>query len=147
MNTKFGKTLRASIRPLISIATAVLAAYADRLRPIASGEAAPGVSAIPTPGHTPGHTAWLIESQGERLLIWGDVVHLPAIQFSNPEASVVYDLDSEGAAATRRRVLDMVAADRLPVAGVHLDFPCFGRVEARPSGGFSYTAEIWSSLL
>ncbi len=103
-----------------TIAGTVLAAYADRLRPIRAGEVAAHITAVPTPGHTPGHTAWLIDSEGERLLIWGDVVHLPAIHFALPRASVVHDLDSDAAAATRR-VLDMVATERIPVAGVHLD--------------------------
>ena len=129
------------------IATAVLNAYADRVRPVGSEEVSPGITAIPTPGHTPGHTAWLLDSDGERLLIWGDVVHLPVIQFAHPEASVVYDLDSAAAAVARRKVLDIAAAERWPVAGVHLDFPCFGRVEARPSGGFAYMGETWSSAL
>lgn len=129
------------------IATAVLRTYASRLRPVGAGEVLPGISAVPTPGHTPGHTAWLLASGPDRLLIWGDVVHLPVIQFANPEASVVYDVDSRVAAATRARLLDMVAADGLPVAGVHLDFPCFGAVEARTDGGFSYVPQIWTSTL
>ena len=128
------------------IATEVLRAYGDRIRSVEAGPVLPGISAVPTPGHTPGHTAWLIESEGDRLLIWGDVVHLPAIQFAHPEASVVYDLDSPAAAIARRRVLDMVATDGIPVAGVHLDFPCFGHVERRGSA-FVYTPDIWTSTL
>lgn len=130
-----------------AIATHVLRQYADRLRPVEAGEVVAGISAVPLPGHTPGHTAWLLDSEGDRLLIWGDVVHLPALQFSHPEASVIYDLDSEMAAASRRHVLDMAAKERLPVAGVHLDFPCFGRVEARSKGGFAYVPEVWTSIL
>jgi glyoxylase-like metal-dependent hydrolase (beta-lactamase superfamily II) len=139
--------LRESQKPDFAIATAVLHAYADRIRSVESEEVLPGVTAIPTPGHTPGHTAWLLDSHDERLLIWGDVVHLPVIQFARPEAGVVYDIDSPAAAATRRRVLDMAATERLLVAGVHLDFPCFGWVEARAGGGFSYINEVWSSTL
>ncbi len=135
--------LRDSQRQDFAIATAVLRVYADRVRPVGTEEVAPGITSVPTPGHTPGHTAWLIESCGERLLIWGDLVHLPVIQFAHPEASVVYDLDSAAAAVARRRVVVMAAAERLPVAGVHLDFPCFGRVEKRRDGGFAYTAETW----
>ena len=131
-----------------ALATAVLAAYADRLKPVKAGEAAaPGVFAVPTPGHTPGHTAWRVSSGSEQLLIWGDVVHLPGVQFAIPEAGVVYDVDSRAAAATRRRLLDMVATDRIPVAGIHLDFPGYGRVAARPSGGFAFVAEPWTPAL
>lgn len=129
------------------LARTVLAAYADRLRPVRAGEVLPAISAVPTPGHTPGHTAWRIASGRDQLLIWGDVVHLPGIQFAIPDASVVYDLDSRAAAAARRRVLDMVAVDRIPVAGVHLDFPGYGRVTAAASGGYSYAAEVWTTIL
>ena len=131
------------------IATAVLWAYADRTRSIGGGEVMPGISAIPTPGHTPGHTAWLLDSDGDRLLIWGDVVHLPLVQFAHPEAGVIYDFDGPAAAEARLRVLEMVAAERIPVAGVHLDFPCFGHVQARSDagGGFDYTAETWTSTI
>ena len=139
--------LRPSQRVDFDIAKRVLAAFAERLRPVAAGGGVPGVSAVPTPGHTPGHTAWLIDSGGEHLLIWGDVVHFPAIQFAHPGASVVYDLDSDTAASARRALLDRVAADRVAVAGVHLEFPCCGRVERAASGGFSYTAEVWESGL
>ena len=131
------------------IAQAVLWAYADRVRSIGGGEVVPGVSAIPTPGHTPGHTAWLLDSEGDRLLIWGDVVHLPIIQFEHPEAGVVYDFDGPAAAEARLRVLQMLAAERIPVAGVHLDFPCFGHVEAclGAGGRFVYTGETWTSTI
>lgn len=130
-----------------ALATAVLAAYGDRLRPVKAGEAAPGVFAVPTPGHTPGHTAWRVSSGNEQLLIWGDVVHLPGVQFAIPEASVIYDADSRAAAATRRRILDMAAADRIPVAGIHLDFPGYGRVAARPNGGYLFAPELWTPVV
>ena len=130
-----------------TLATTVLAAYADRLRPVRAGDVASGVSAVPTPGHTPGHTAWRISSGGEQLLIWGDVIHLPGVQFAIPEASVIYDLDTRAAATARRRVLDMVSTDRIPVAGVHLDFPGYGRVTAKENGGFIYAAELWTPVI
>jgi hypothetical protein len=97
-----------------------------RLPPLRACEVASGVFAVPTPGthtHTPGRTAWRIASGNEQPLIWGDVTHLPGIQFAIPEASVVYDVDSSAAAAAGRRVLKMVSADRIPVAGVRLDSP------------------------
>ena len=139
--------LRESQRIDWTIANSVLDAYADRLRPVTTGAVMPHVSVVPTPGHTPGHAAWLIDADGAQLLISGDVVHFPALQFAHPDASVVYDVDPAAAAETRRRVLDWVSADRIPIAGVHLDFPCYGHVEARPSGGFGYVADVWSSTL
>ncbi len=130
-----------------ALATRVLAAYADRLRPVRADEVASGVFAVPTPGHTPGHTAWRIVSGNEQLLIWGDVIHLPGIQFAIPEASVIYDVDSRAAAAARRRVLEMVAADRIPVAGVHLDFPGYGVVTAERGNGYAYVGELWRPVI
>jgi glyoxylase-like metal-dependent hydrolase (beta-lactamase superfamily II) len=130
-----------------ALAARVLAAYADRLRPVRAGEVASGVFAVPTPGHTPGHAAWRIVSGNEQLLIWGDVIHLPGVQFAIPEASVIYDLDSHAAAAARRRVLEMVSADRIPVAGVHLDFPGYGVVTAERDGRYAYIPEVWKPVI
>lgn len=129
------------------LATKVLAAYGDRLRSVRAGEVASGVFAVPTPGHTPGHTAWRVASGNEQLLIWGDVIHLPGIQFAIPDASVIYDLDSRAAAAARRRVLEMVSFDRIPVAGVHLDFPGYGVVTAEPNGRYAYFGELWNPVI
>jgi glyoxylase-like metal-dependent hydrolase (beta-lactamase superfamily II) len=107
---------------------AVTAPYRDRIRRVRDGEVLPGISAMLRPGHTPGHTNWLIQSGGERLLIWGDIVHLAAVQLARPQARLIYDVDTEMAARTRARVLDYVARERLTVAGAHLSFPGFGRV-------------------
>jgi len=111
--------------------------YLERLRRVRDGEVMPGLSAVPAPGHTPGHTAWLIESGHERLLVWGDVVHLAAVQMARPDATLIFDVEPDRARATRQRVLEWAAAERLTVAGAHLGFPGFGRV-VRSGAGFSY---------
>jgi len=111
-----------------------LAPYARdrRLLPMASEtDFAPGVTAVPLPGHTPGHMGLRIESQGKSLLIWGDVIHAPAYQFSHPAWSIAFDADVPGAIASRQRLLDMAATEDLLVAGMHLDFPALGYVERR----------------
>ncbi len=108
---------------------ATLAPYKDRIRRIKDGEVLPGITAMLRPGHTPGHTNWLIQSGGERILIWGDIVHLAAVQLARPEARLIYDTDTDLAAVTRQKVLDWAADERLLVAGAHLGFPGFGRVE------------------
>ena len=97
-------------------------------------EALPGITAHHLPGHTPGHTGWLIASGNDTLLIWGDVVHLPGIQFARPEAGMVFDTDSDQAAPARARALDMVASERMLLAGMHLDFPAFGHVARHGTG-------------
>lgn len=107
---------------------AVTAPYRDRIRRVRDGEVLPGISAMLRPGHTPGHTNWLMESGGERLLIWGDIVHLASVQLARPQARLIYDVDTEMAAKTRATVLDWCARERLTVAGAHLAWPGFGRV-------------------
>src|SRR6185312_11168014 len=120
---------------------ATLAPYKGRIRRVKDGEVLPGISAMMRPGHTPGHTTWLIQSRGERILLWGDIVHLAAVQLARPEARLIYDVDTDLAAATRQKVLEWAAAERLIVAGAHLKFPGFGRV-IRGSDGFKITPEV-----
>lgn len=119
-----------------------MAPYEDRMRLFRSGEVFPGVTAIPAHGHTPGHTIYLIESAGERLLIWGDTVHVPDIQIPRPEVTIAFDTDPEAAAASRRRVFDMAASEQLLVAGMHLHFPGFLRL-VRTGKGYEAVAEPW----
>jgi glyoxylase-like metal-dependent hydrolase (beta-lactamase superfamily II) len=107
-----------------------IAPYANDLRLIESGMILPGIEALPLPGHTPGHTGFLIGSGDERLLIWGDVVHLPSIQFAHPDVSLSYDFDGKLAATNRKLAFDRASKERLLVAGMHIDFPCFGYVVA-----------------
>jgi len=86
--------------------------YLDRMRTFVKGEVFPGVTAIPAHGHTPGHTAFLIESRNERLLVWGDTIHIPEVQFARPEIAMVPDTDPDAAVASRRRILDMAVSER-----------------------------------
>jgi glyoxylase-like metal-dependent hydrolase (beta-lactamase superfamily II) len=121
-----------------------LAAYAKRTRLIGDGASVlPGVSAQFLPGHTPGHTGWMINSGDASLLIWGDVVHLPGIQFARPEAGMAFDTDPAQARATRMRALDMAATDRVMVAGMHLDFPTFGHIR-RAGAGYAFEPLVWA---
>ena len=115
--------------------------YRKRMRTVGDGEAVPGVSAVLLAGHTPGHTGWLIQSGGDGLLIWGDVVHFASIQIARPDTGLVYDVDPLAACATRRRMFDRVAADKLAVAGAHMDFPGFGTI-VRKGTGFAFEAEV-----
>lgn len=120
--------------------------YADRMRLFAGGEVFPGITALPAPGHTPGHTMYLVAQGGKSVLIWGDIVHVPEIQIPRPEVTIAFDVDPEGAIASRRRTLDMVATDKLLIAGMHLHFPAFSRL-ARRDGGHVLIPEAWMHAL
>ena len=109
----------------------------------ASGEVFPGVTTMPLYGHTPGHTGYLVSSKGEQLLIWGDIVHIPDIQTRRPDVFMEPDTDGEAAVATRKRMFDMVATDRLLAAGMHMHFPGFLNLAWRPDGGYELIPELW----
>lgn len=91
----------------------------------------PGVTAVAAPGHTVGHTGYLIESKGQRLLIWGDLVHNYATQLANPNIAIEFDTDPKTAIATRKAMFRRAAKEKLMVAGMHLPFPGIGRLRAR----------------
>jgi glyoxylase-like metal-dependent hydrolase (beta-lactamase superfamily II) len=110
------------------------APYRDRVRAIKDGEILPGISAHPQPGHTPGHTGWLISSGKDSILVWGDIVHIGAVQFPRPDAALTFDVDPQAAAKARMRVFDWVTTDRVQVAGAHLPTPSFGYVVRRGTG-------------
>jgi glyoxylase-like metal-dependent hydrolase (beta-lactamase superfamily II) len=109
-----------------------IAPYAKRL--FAGGEVFPGVTALPLPGHTPGHTGYLVASGGEQLLIWGDIIHVPEVQVPRPEVTMAFDIDPDQAAATRRRIFDQVASDRMLVAGMHIHFPGYAHLVREGQG-------------
>jgi glyoxylase-like metal-dependent hydrolase (beta-lactamase superfamily II) len=117
-----------------------IAPYRDRIREFRAGEVFPGVTAIPIPGHTPGHTAYAIASGNESLLVWGDTVHIPELQVPHPETTMVFDTDPAAAAQSRVRVFDMAASENLPVAGMHLHFPGFARL-TKSAGNFALVPE------
>ncbi|VWB14887.1 MBL fold metallo-hydrolase [Burkholderia lata] len=134
-----GNLGRASERARGNFAKArqVFDAYGDRLRMFgdADGHVLPGISALPLPGHTDGHTGYVIESRDRGLLVWGDVVHFPHIQIQRPDVSIAFDHDASLAVATRSRLLDQVSSDGLLIAGMHLGELGFARIK-RTSGGY-----------
>ncbi len=107
--------------------------YRDRLRAFDAGEVLPGITAMPLPGHTAGHTGYRLESGGQNLLVWGDIVHFPQIQIPCPNVSIAFDQDAHLAADTRSRLLDLASSERLLIAGMHLGELGFGRVEGKKS--------------
>ena len=125
------------------IARDALNPYASRVRRVSqAGEVVPGITLDLAAGHTPGHATYRIASGADQLLVWGDAVHAAAFQFERPDWSVAFDTDPSQAAQTRRRLFDLVAADRLLVAGMHLPFPGIGTV-ARQGDAYAYTPQLW----
>ena len=88
-----------------------------------------GIRAIAASGHTPGHLAFHIESQGRRMLLWGDAAHQEVASLMRPDWHVSFDMDKTAAASTRRAIYDMAATDRVLVAGYHTTFPSLGFLE------------------
>jgi glyoxylase-like metal-dependent hydrolase (beta-lactamase superfamily II) len=123
-----------------------VAPYKNRTRLFKQGEVFPGVTAVPSHGHTPGHTAYLVASGNDQLMIWGDTVHVPEVQTAFPDAGMAFDTDLAAAAASRRRMFDRVSADRTLVAGMHLHFPAFARL-ARRGEGYALYPEAWVHAL
>lgn len=97
------------------------------------GEVVPGIRGLPAYGHTPGHMVYHIESDGRRLLLWADTANHYVASVQRPEWHVRFDIDKDAAVATRKRVFDMAASERLPVTGYHMPFPAVGFIDA--SGG------------
>ena len=121
-------------------AKAAAAAYSGRVQGFEFGEeVAPGITAIRAVGHTPGHTAYMIQSEGWKLLVWGDVIHAIALQMPHPEIYPAYDYDPVTATATRKAILEEVSAGNIPVAGMHIPFPGVGRIQKAPAGGYTFT--------
>lgn len=131
------------MRPYFAGARAATAPYQGRMRLIREGgeAAVPGIEAVPLPGHTPGHTGYRVG--GGKLLIWGDIVHMPDVQAARPDVGIAFDADPQAARATRERVLDMAATERLAVAGMHMHFPAFSHV-VRDGSGYRFVPELWA---
>ncbi|MEM8749645.1 MAG: MBL fold metallo-hydrolase [Pseudomonadota bacterium] len=93
-----------------------------------------GITAVEAFGHTPGHMNYMIESNGQQLLIAADLANHYVWSLAHPEWEVRFDADKAAAAASRKKILGMVAAERIPMIGYHLPFPAMGFVETRGSG-------------
>jgi glyoxylase-like metal-dependent hydrolase (beta-lactamase superfamily II) len=121
----------------------VFAAYKSRLHLFQpeeighEGEALiTGVSGIAAYGHTPGHTAYMVGTGDERLLIWGDLTHAMAVQMPYPEVAVTYDVNPVEAAATREKILKYASDNAIHVAGMHIAYPSIGKILPDGNGYF-----------
>jgi len=124
-------------KPILKAIKATLACYRAEgaYRPFAPGEAPfPGVKAIPTPGHTPGHTAYAFESGGTPFWAVGDTVHFGPVQFPKPSVTVAFDSDEPRAAASRLELWERAVREQAVIGASHLAFPGLGRVAKAPQG-------------
>lgn len=106
----------------------------------------PGIRSVPEHGHTPGHTGYMIESRGHRLLVWGDIIHSAEVQFRDPTVTIDYDVDPVQAIAARQQVLAEAAQQGYLVGGAHLSFPGLGHVRGEQTG-FSWAPAPYSVML
>ena len=107
---------------------------------------APGITAVAAFGHTPGHMTYMIESGGKSLLLAADFANHYVWSLAQPDWEVKFDMDKSAAAATRRRVLGMLASDKIPFIGYHMPWPAVGYVEANDSA-FTYVPSSYQLML
>lgn len=107
---------------------------------------ASGVTAMAAFGHTPGHMTYMLESGGKQLLLMADMANHYVWSLGFPDWEVRFDMDKAAAAATRRRVLGMLAADRIPTVGYHMPFPGMGYVTTK-GDGFEYVPVTYQMML
>jgi glyoxylase-like metal-dependent hydrolase (beta-lactamase superfamily II) len=125
---KFASLFRSYVVPL-----------ADKVSFLKPGsEVVPGVRAVGSYGHTPGHLSFRIENGGKQLFFLGDCAHHHVASLARPDWHCVFDVDKEKGAATRSRVFDMLAAERVAVSAYHMPFPSLGYVERLKGGGYRW---------
>ncbi|MEP6065446.1 MAG: MBL fold metallo-hydrolase [Paracoccaceae bacterium] len=130
--------------------------FEGRVRPLAEqftmlkdgGSVASGITAMDTAGHTPGHMAYMLESAGQQLAICADFANHYIWSLGYPDWEVRFDMDKAAAATTRRRVLDMLATDKVPFVGYHMPFPAIGYVDKGTSEqAFHYVPHTYQLTL
>ena len=102
-------------------------------------EMAPGIVSLNAVGHTPGHTAFLVQSEDKALLIVGDLLHATALQFPHPDENAVFDMNPTQAAKSRKALLERAAREKLPIASMHIPFSGIGYVKENGLNGFEFT--------
>jgi glyoxylase-like metal-dependent hydrolase (beta-lactamase superfamily II) len=98
----------------------------------------PGITPVAAYGHTPGHTVFLVESNEDKLLIWGDLTHAMAIQMPYPQVAVTYDVNPEEAVQSRKVILKYVAENKIPIAGMHIAYPAVGEIKSVCGKGYEF---------
>jgi len=108
---------------------------AGKLKPFEGDtELVPGVRSHASHGHTPGHTTYIVESKGQRLVLWGDLMHVAAVQFPAPTVTIKFDSDSKAAKAARLKAFAEAAKQKDWIGAAHLPFPGIGHIRAEGKG-------------
>lgn len=125
-----------AFKSAFDLARASLASFGDRVETFGTGEEtlAPGLTTMPLPGHTVGHTGLMLENDGDALLIVADLMHVPAVQLAMPAVTIGFDTDQDQARETRLKTMDMVATDGLMIGGSHIALPGVGHLETNGEG-------------
>ena len=100
----------------------------------AGGDVVPGITSVESFGHTPGHLCYHIESAGKGFLVFGDVTNHYVASLAKPDWHCAFDMDADAAVVSRKKILDMIATDKIPAAGYHMPFPAVGHVSKKGSG-------------
>jgi glyoxylase-like metal-dependent hydrolase (beta-lactamase superfamily II) len=108
-------------------------------------ELIPGVRAVAAYGHTPGHTIYAVESNGQKLVLWGDLMHVAALQFADPTVFLKFDSDSKAAIAQRKKAYANAAREGYWVGSAHLSFPGLGHLRAQGKG-YAFIPANYSAL-
>jgi glyoxylase-like metal-dependent hydrolase (beta-lactamase superfamily II) len=109
-------------------------------------EVAPGITAIGAPGHTPGHTTFVVASGSSKVLLQSDVTNIPELFLRNPDWHIAYDIDPQQAQETRHKFYDMAAAEKALVVGFHFSFPSLGYVE-KDGAGYRLIPAAWNPVI
>jgi glyoxylase-like metal-dependent hydrolase (beta-lactamase superfamily II) len=109
-------------------------------------EVGPGITALDTRGHTPGHTSFAVASGSARVLVQSDVTNIPELFLRHPDWQVMFDIDPQQAAATRHKFYDMAAAEKATIIGFHFVFPSIGHVE-KDGNNYRLVPAAWSGTL
>ncbi len=129
----------AKVAPLVGAARMVLSE-------LDTDEVAPGIHAEAAYGHTPGHTIYSLESEGQKLLITGDSFNHYAYSVQHPEWHVRFDIDKEMAVTTRGRVLSRLADERIPFIGYHMPYPAIGYIARTGTDAFRYSPATYQFM-
>ena len=122
--------------PLVSITPYI---KAGKFQPIvANTELVPGIKSYFTGGHTPGHVIYVVESKGQKLVLLGDLLHVQAVQFEDPNVGIDFDSDSKVAIAERKEAFAAAAKGGYLIGAPHLSFPALGHVRSNGKGGYEF---------